>query len=154
MVFTAINNYFVIFQNNAGNEQASFGAIEVLTYWCVNTYNTSVVSGVATTSVNATSEKVVRSDTNAVILTNQNGNENLTVGAEAGQALADYMAMTFLGYTAGTGGDTSSDAAAALQRVLFEAPSEGSVKGLAADELQLEGMQNFTQNMVVSLTNA
>lgn len=154
MVFTAINNYFVIFQNDAGNGQGNFGALEVLNYWCVNTFNTSVTAGAARTSVNATSEKVVGSDGDTVVLTDERGKENYTVDAQAGQALADYMAMTFSGYAVETGRGISSDAAMALERVLFEAPNGAGAKSLAADELQLEGVQNFTQNLAVSITNA
>lgn len=64
----------------------------------------------------------------------------MTVNAQAGQALTDYIAIAFLGYATRTGGDTSSDAATALQRMLFKAPSKVSAKGLAADKLQLEGI--------------
>ncbi|CZR66586.1 uncharacterized protein PAC_16487 [Phialocephala subalpina] len=168
---TTISNHFIIYQNSNSTSQPSFGAIEVLLYWCVNTYSTSVQSGIASTNV--TTSGVNIGSTNASIpmpmgagtngtyqqwgnlaLNPMNSTANYTVNGNANAALTSYMALTWRGwYEMGSGGGYSSDAAMALSDALFQEPSIANVTGKAADDLQMAGIQNLTANVATSITN-
>ncbi|KAF8856529.1 hypothetical protein BDZ45DRAFT_594092 [Acephala macrosclerotiorum] len=169
--WTTISNPFIIYQNPSSTSQGSFGAIEVLLYWCVNTYSTSVQSGIASTNI--TSSSVNIGSTNASItlplgdgtngtyqqwgnmaLNPINSTANYTVNGNANAALTNYMALTWRGwYEMGDGGGYSSDAAMALSDALFQEPSVANLTGKAADDLQMVGVQNLTANVAASMTN-
>lgn len=169
--WTTISNHFIIYQNPNSTSQGSFGAFEVLLYWCVNTYSTSVQSGVASTNI--TSSSVNIGSTNASItmpmgdgtngtyqqwgnmaLNPTNSTANYTVNGNASAALTSYMALTWRGwYETGFAGGYSSDAGMALSDALFQEPSVANVTGKEADDLQMNGVQNLTANVATSMTN-
>lgn len=169
--YTTINNYFVIWQNKDSQGQGDFGAIEVLIYWCVNTYSTQVQAGIPSTNITASSVNVGSGNASitlpdddgtnrtyqqygGVALNPANSSTNYTVDGPANAALTSYMANTFRGtYTPGLDGGYTTDAAQALVSALIEQPSLLRATGQAADDLQLAGVQNLTQNIATSMTN-
>jgi hypothetical protein len=169
--YTTISDYFVIWQNDNGQGQGEFGAVEVLNYWCVNTYSAHVQAGVPSTNITATSVNIGSANASITLPNNDgtngtyekygatalnptNSSANYTVDGTANTALTSYLANTFRGtYSLGIGGGYTTDAAQALVSALYDVPSLTKFTGQAADNLQFAGLQNLTQNIATSMTN-
>lgn len=169
--YTTINNYFVIWQNSNSSGQGAFGAIEVLTHWCANTYTVTVNAGIPSTNISSSSVNIGSAKSNMtltvgdpsnptgqqsgqVILNPTNSSAQYTVDGPANLALTTYMSNTFRGmYIPGLNGGYTTDAAQALVGALIEHPELENAMGQEADALQLAGVMNLTQNIAMSMTN-
>ncbi|KUJ09624.1 uncharacterized protein LY89DRAFT_657053, partial [Mollisia scopiformis] len=169
--YTTISDHYVIWQNTAGQGQADFGAMEILLYWCVNTYSTQVTAGISSTSISSTSVNIASTNTSLTLpdsnsangtfqqwgelaMNPSNSSDNYTVDGSANAALAAYMGTTFRGtYEIGLGGGYTTDAAQVLVSALFGEPGLAGARGQVADDMQLSGVQNLTQNIATGMTN-
>lgn len=152
--YTTISDYFVIWQNDDGQGQGTFGAMEILLYWCVHTYSTEVRDGVSNTTISSTSVNIGSTNGGEMAMNPSNNSTNYTINGPANAALTDYMARTFRGtYGSGAGGGYSTDAAQALVSALYDEPSLANVTDQALDNMQFAGVQNLTQNIATSMTN-
>jgi hypothetical protein len=137
---TTIINSFVVWGNDGYTSagRATYGAIEVVFHWCVNTYNTLVHKGVATRSISATSNTVLTTSgsfsgtngtpegytyTGALVLQPENTsypNANYTVDDSTNNAMNNYMCQRYGIYDEGIAVNYPSNAVVAFTNSLFK----------------------------------
>ncbi|KAG9238055.1 hypothetical protein BJ875DRAFT_95466 [Amylocarpus encephaloides] len=150
---TTISNSFVIYQKDMDTDTPAYGAVEVLLSWCVNTYNTSVVSAQASTNILSNSMSV--SSTDGRLALKADGKEELyTVEPRANFALESYLTAAFSGtYGNEFGPVFSSDTALTISAALYEQTEAVNVTGQALDDMQLQAIMGVSQNVATSMSN-
>jgi hypothetical protein len=152
----ALNSHFIIWQNNNGTNQPPYGAIEVLFYWCINSYTSSVTGSDSSTNITTIPATPSTESGNLILQTSNSttGNEKFTITAAANAALAAYIGRACTGfYAPGLSGGYSSDAAEALERSIYQTPIQEQVNGKEADETQFRAVELMMRNIGTSLTN-
>ena len=152
---TAISDGFIIYQKDVNADTRTFGAVEILLNWCVNSYNTTVHASMSQTQVIANSTTVVSSNgpSSSLVLRAAEGAADYTVDAEANLAIQNYLASTFSGSYSDAFGFFSTEAALSVSSALYEETGLAGVTGQALDDMQFGGIMNATQNVAVSMTN-
>ncbi|RDW66797.1 hypothetical protein BP5796_09546 [Coleophoma crateriformis] len=147
---------------NSTNPAYEFDALEILLYWCVNAYQTTVNLGLATTTVSNSSTKVTYQSENIY--------DNITIAAPTGTAeynvtgtsnavLSQYLTDIFQGEYAGAfpnsiGGSTT-DLALIIQKLIEPSVQNAELPAAVNTPAQvLNGVTNYTQNMAISMTNS
>lgn len=162
---TTVVNSFVIYRKNINTASETFGAIEILLRWCVNTYNSSTVAGTPTTSIASTSNSVLTANGTTLQLvngtwsnssgtgwemynqtrygqlvlpsSNSADKSNYTVDGAANYALTGFMKSVFKGtYITGFGSTYSTDTAMSLSNALWNAPYTANTSGTLTESDQ------------------
>jgi hypothetical protein len=174
---SALFDFFIIYQTDLEvPDMPVYRAIEVLFYWCVNTYSTTVTAGNASTQIVSSSRNVLSPgkiyagfpDLPIVL---SSGNDATTYTVEPVSALAMTL---FLLQNLGSGSFSMSSAytsegAGALVNAIghgvagnpvFTDPVTGLILNISREELPgvdaqgMEAVRNLTNNIATSLTNS
>ncbi|KAH8669548.1 hypothetical protein BGZ60DRAFT_407752 [Tricladium varicosporioides] len=166
---TTMVNSFIIYRKSINTASETFGAMEILLRWCVNTYNSSTVAGTPTTNITSTSNSVLTANGTTLQLvngtwSNSSGSgwemynqtrygqlvlpssnpvdkSNYTVDGAANYALTGFMKGVFKGtYITGFGSTYSTDTAMSLSNALWNAPYTANISG-ALTEADQDKMQ-------------
>jgi hypothetical protein len=158
-ISSAIANFFVVYTNQTAtidSEDAVFRAVEVLLYFCVNTYQVAMSRGVSVTTRVDSSTSVVpatspSSTAAGVVLRTPHDETEYSVNRNDVRPLNNYLVSLFSGtYSFGHGQEMVG--LTSTSDVLGTAMFRGTTGKYSEDDLRAV-IGNLTQNVATSLTN-
>jgi hypothetical protein len=167
---SALFDYFIIYQTDLEVPDAHvYREIEVLFYWCINTYSTTVTAGKASTQIVSSSRNVLSSgkilDGYPIVLSSGNDATNYTVDPESALAMTLYLVQNLGSGNFSVYGVYTSEGVGALANAInLGIASTNPLTGvtlniprkelLGADAYGMEAIQNITNSNATSLTNS
>ena len=162
---SAILDFFVLYNKDLYEETPftpAYRAIEVLFYWCINSYSTSVTAGIVTTEIVTSSNSVLSHgdpiSLSPIVLSSGNDTINYTVGLFPADVMTfDWLPILGTGSYSQTGQGFTSQGAEVFSYALHPAGIGDAIKTAAelanSDAISWQVVLNLTNNIATSLTN-